>query len=280
MRLGGAGRYPSLLVCNSIRQGSIISPHLFNVYIDSLSVNLSRAGIGCHIAGTVANHLVYADDLVVMAPSAKALNKLLGVCHEFALKNQIIFSAVKSVCMAISPRGINLDSMPKIKLGECELAYVDTFKYLGHYITSDFKDNMDIAREVRSLYCRGNTLVRKFNFLNHEIKCSLFRSYCYPLYAAALWCNFRVADLYRLKVAYNSIMRKISFLPQWESVRATFVNSAVRSFDENLRAISLSLLTRITSSENALLVVVNNSNSAVFSAQIHRMCEVLYVHLV
>ena len=52
-------------VSNGVKQGGILSPHLFNVYMDDLSVNLNRLQIGCLYAGTIMNHMMYADDLCV-----------------------------------------------------------------------------------------------------------------------------------------------------------------------------------------------------------------------
>ena len=40
-------------------------PHLFNVYMDDLCVNLNKLQIGCLYAGTLINHLMYADDLCI-----------------------------------------------------------------------------------------------------------------------------------------------------------------------------------------------------------------------
>ena len=80
---------------NGIRQGSILSPHLFNVYVDDLNFKLNEIGVGCHIAGTPTNNLLYADDLVLLAPCASALNELLSVCYEFANDNHItVFSVL------------------------------------------------------------------------------------------------------------------------------------------------------------------------------------------
>ena len=63
---------------------------------------------------------------------------------------------------------------PSIYLGGNKLNFVDCFKYLGHFITSDFKDDMDIGREVKSLYFRRNLLIRKFHYVSIEVKCALF----------------------------------------------------------------------------------------------------------
>jgi len=43
-------------------------------------------------------------------------------------------------------------------------------------------DDDDIERERRKLAVRGNMLIRKFGLCSNEIKCLLFRSFCYQLY--------------------------------------------------------------------------------------------------
>ena len=51
-------------VSNGVRQGGILSPFLFNVYMDDLSVIFKKCPTGCIAGGTVVNHLMYADDIV------------------------------------------------------------------------------------------------------------------------------------------------------------------------------------------------------------------------
>ena len=46
---------------NGVRQGGILSPFLLNIYMDDLSVNLKEFPTG----GTIVNHLMYADDIVL-----------------------------------------------------------------------------------------------------------------------------------------------------------------------------------------------------------------------
>ena len=55
-------------VTNGVRQVGILSPYLFNIYMDDLSQILSKKYAGCKIASRIINHLFYADDLVLMCP--------------------------------------------------------------------------------------------------------------------------------------------------------------------------------------------------------------------
>ena len=55
-------------VSNGVRQGSILSPHFFNVYVDDLSSQLNKLKVGCVLGESIINHLLYADDIALILP--------------------------------------------------------------------------------------------------------------------------------------------------------------------------------------------------------------------
>ena len=61
-----------LNISNGVRQGEILSPKLFSVYMDDLSKLLINSGISCFI-DVCFNHVFYGDNLCLMAPCAIAL---------------------------------------------------------------------------------------------------------------------------------------------------------------------------------------------------------------
>ena len=60
-------------ISNCVRQGGILSPKLFSVYMDDLSNLLISSGVGCFLNNVCFNHVFYEDDLYLMAPCAIAL---------------------------------------------------------------------------------------------------------------------------------------------------------------------------------------------------------------
>jgi len=80
-------------VSNGVKQGAIVSPILFCVYIDTLLIELKKAGVGCFIGNWFVAALGYADDVILMAPTARAMRKMLGVCDKFASEFNVIFNA-------------------------------------------------------------------------------------------------------------------------------------------------------------------------------------------
>ena len=69
---------------NGVRQGSVLSPVLFSVYLDGLLERLSQSAVGCYWGHQFAGALCYADDIVLLAPCASALRQMLGICSSYA----------------------------------------------------------------------------------------------------------------------------------------------------------------------------------------------------
>ena len=67
-------------VSNGVRQGSVLSPLLFAVYIDELLSDLSSCGVGCYCGDLFAGCVCYADDIVLLAPCQSALRTMLSIC--------------------------------------------------------------------------------------------------------------------------------------------------------------------------------------------------------
>ena len=53
-------------VTNGVRQEGVISPLLFNVYVNELSELLNKSGIGRNMGGTIINHMLYADHICIV----------------------------------------------------------------------------------------------------------------------------------------------------------------------------------------------------------------------
>ena len=58
----GSALSDSFFITNGVRQGGILSPLPFNVYMDDLSSSFSNTPIGCSIGGVMVDHIMNADD--------------------------------------------------------------------------------------------------------------------------------------------------------------------------------------------------------------------------
>ena len=88
-------------VTNVVRKCGILSPKLFNIYIDGLSNILNNSLIGGSLGGKRINHMLYADDLCIVSLSSPGLQKLLAICYKYCASHStcITSNVKKSVCM-------------------------------------------------------------------------------------------------------------------------------------------------------------------------------------
>ena len=81
-----------LHVSNGVRQGEVLSPYLFAVYLDYLSNELNNIKAGCYIGEVLLNHLMFADDICVFCSSVCWLQRiLLGLCQAYAENRMGLF---------------------------------------------------------------------------------------------------------------------------------------------------------------------------------------------
>ena len=112
---------------NGIRQGALSSPFLYNVFCDSLNVELNQSSLGCCIGNNALNNLSWADDMVVISPSSHALNEMLTICDNFANEHLILYNTKKTKCMVVQCKGCIIRNLPEIKLSGKVLEYVKEF---------------------------------------------------------------------------------------------------------------------------------------------------------
>ena len=89
---------------------------------------------------TSANHICYADDAILLAPTPGALQKLIDVCYKYSKENDMLYNVKKSSCIAFIPKLYKDLQLPQMYLGESLLSWDDQQKYLGYIVTSDMKD--------------------------------------------------------------------------------------------------------------------------------------------
>ena len=157
----GNSTSPDFLVGNGAKQGGIISPILFNIYMDDLSMHLNSSGIGGYLGTAFINHLCYADDL----------QQLLHTCNEYAAQHQLIYNGFKSFSVCFKRKDFKINS-PTFFLDLSKIPLVEQCRYLGTTISIKNGD-LDLKRQMRKVYANANLLLRKFSNCSVNVKCYL-----------------------------------------------------------------------------------------------------------
>ena len=69
-----------------MKQGSLLSPSLFNIFINDLLLNLQRVNTDVRVFYYKVNTCVHADNVNVLSFTAPGLQAIMDVCSEYAKK--------------------------------------------------------------------------------------------------------------------------------------------------------------------------------------------------
>ena len=86
---------------------------------------------------------MFADDICVLCPSVRWLQRILDVCQAYAESHEIIFTCNKTVCMAFKAKSARSTATPVLKLGGQYVNSVDQYKYLGILLDTQLSDGKD-----------------------------------------------------------------------------------------------------------------------------------------
>ena len=254
---------------NGVKQGGILSPYLFNFYFDGLSRRLNELNIGCMLNSPI-NHIFYADDLVLIAPTRSGLQKLILESEVFSRAHSIQFNSKKSKLLIIRAKNYTNFEFGDIELSGETLAKVSKFKYLGHILTDNCNDHDDIMRHCRYLYAVGNSIIRKFYFCSVGVKLKLFKTYCGNIYSGQLWYDYKIPSLNKAKVAYNSILRRLLNIPRVQdgksySASAMFASFGIPSFSCTVRKMFFGFSQRLVKSSHTVIRYVSSYSNRMVS---------------
>ena len=171
-------------MANGVKQGGVISPIFFSLYIDPLLDHLRMSGFGCHIKGVYMGALSYADDITIMCPIIGGLNEMLKICYSFEQSNSIIFNNKKTVCIKF---GKEIVKNEKAVLNTHVLKWVDKVKHLGNYMNKDCNEVTDCNFKKSLFIGYVNKLRSNFGKMQLSTLISLFKSYCCFFYGSHLW---------------------------------------------------------------------------------------------
>jgi len=176
-------------VKNGVKQGGIVSLILFCVYLDGLLGMLNNAKVGCHVGDQCLAAFGYADDLVLLAPTVRAMRVLLNICDDFAVNYDIVVNASKSKCVGTKPscgRNMALERIPTspFRIGGIEIEFVDSWPHLGHVLNKDRDDGIDIEKTRNALCGQINNVLCCFGHLSPVVKLRLIKTFCCSLYGS------------------------------------------------------------------------------------------------
>ena len=210
-----------------LRQGCVMSPWLFNVYMDGVvrEVNTRVGERGLSLTGErgqnwVVNQVLFADDTALVADTEEALQQLVTEFGRVCERRKLKVNVGKSKVMRCTRRDVVGEL--RVNLGGERLEEVGSFRYLGSQVTR----SGEIGEEVRyrvgeaGKVMGGMKKVWKNRDLGMGVKRRLYESVVVPtaLYAAETW-GMKTADRQRLDVLEMRCLRSMCGVTRWDRLR-------------------------------------------------------------
>ena len=175
-----------------------MSPYLFGVYVDDVC-KLFNVHFGTYI-------VMYADDILLLAPSVTVMQRLLQACEEELNSLDMVINIKKSNCMRIGSRNDKMCA----KITMCdggELPWVNEIRYLGVVIIRGAKFKCSIDQAKRSFYRAANGIFAKIGKLaSEEVTVQLLKQKCWHILLYALdVCNLDKRSMLSLDFSLHLI---------------------------------------------------------------------------
>ena len=218
VKLGG-NKSSSFQVTNGTRQGSVLSPLLFSVYLDDLLLKLRKLGLGCHIGGLWYGGCGYADDLILLAPNREVLQKMVQVCQLYAEEHNLMFSTdpvpalSKTKCIFFCGRPGKVKYPDPVKLDGQDLPWVESAVHLGHtlhQLTNMEKD----CQKARARFIGKTVQLREdLSFANPVQILKAVQILCSDAYGSMLW-NLSSDSSEQFFKAWNTTVKLVYGVPR------------------------------------------------------------------
>jgi Reverse transcriptase (RNA-dependent DNA polymerase)/Endonuclease-reverse transcriptase len=212
-----------------VPQGSLLSPHLFNIFINDIPIPPF-----CHLA-------IYADDTALYCEVpwknlkllCKTLEKGLESIANFFQQWKIKINETKTEAIVFTHSGVMKKRMLALSpiFNKSPLVWKDSVKYLGVQLDQklNFKEHIDSSikkanKAISVLYC----MLKKNSATTIESKATLYKSYIRPIftYACPVLANCPQTHFRKLQIVQNKCLRMILSAPFF--TRTSFLHEELK----------------------------------------------------
>ncbi len=197
-------------VTNGIRQGGIISPLLYTIYADELINRLEAEGIGCHIGHKYVGAPSYADDMTLVCPSVKGLQRMVDICAEYGMSYDVKYNEKKSVCIVFDRK--REQKTVDIYLNGNKLECVQNVKHLGVYISNDMNNGYELIKKKGNFIGTANHVLSKYGKMSSDTISRMIDTYCCHFYGSETW-DLKNSQFDSILTSWNISIRKAWKLP-------------------------------------------------------------------
>ena len=159
-----------------IRQGGVLSPILFAVYVNNIILRLHNSGVGCHVSNVPMCVFMFADDLVLLSASIKDLQCLINLCLIELKELDVVINVNKSKCVRIGKRYKAV--CVRLDIGFQEIMWHSSISYLGIHFEAFANLSVDLKNSRAKFYRTFNDIYSKVCRSSEIVILSFVKTFC------------------------------------------------------------------------------------------------------
>lgn len=199
----------NFVISSGVRQGGILSPILFAIYVDDLMIKLQNSKVGCFIKYLCCNSFMYADDLVLISITIQDLQSLINTSVKELSSIGLSINTSKTFCIRIGPR--HTIKPTRVLINSKTIDWVNELCYLGVTIVSSKNFKLNLQNRKQKYFRALNAIFGRVGTSNApSVAISLAEAYCVPILLYGSECTeHSKSTLKSLENAYSQLYNKL-----------------------------------------------------------------------
>ena len=260
----------SFSVTKGTRQGSILSPQLFNIFIDDLLISLRDSQDQVCIGNCKVNSFAYADDITVMSTTSPGLQRLINLCADYAKQWRFRFGIKKTKCMTLF--GEKLNVTPKWFLNDQEIELSSCLEILGVDFHSSNSSSSHVEKRMEK--CRRSFYSLRDSGMCYpgcasDVKSYMWNAMCQPVLLYGLDCvAISNRNMHGLETCQGNLVKQAIGLSKRSRSTALLEALKIKKINECVKNRTACLLNRIFSVESPVQSLTSHFMSLFLSHNI------------
>ena len=209
-------------ITRGVRQGSILSPTLYNIYSEEAFKNFGK-NKGTKIGGQTINRIMHVDDTAILSDSKQELEELIKELMEKGRELGLKINFSKMKIMKVSRTG---EKETSLFIEGKELKSVTSFEYLGVIFQNDNKETTEFRRRIamaKQALWHNKTLLR--SDLRLKVKRRILKTMIHQIirYGSEMWPETK------------KIQREVDAFEHWALRRILKISWTEKKTNEEVR---------------------------------------------
>ena len=178
-------------VSDGLKEGCLLSPSLFAVYINDLAKEIERLQCGINVGDDQISILMFADDIALVSDSEEKMQQMLDCLYEWCYKWRVTLNMDKTKVVHFRSNSVDRTDT-EFRYGNSTVEITDKYKYLGLWM-NEFLEPMASVKALAASAGRAlGALITKCKTaggVSYHIYTKLYNSLVAPVlnYAAGIW---------------------------------------------------------------------------------------------